>query len=155
MAGWVHSFVKLCIGACLLSAAGGIGYYYSIYLPPRDAPLETSGVRMAAEKSDAEVQQAAAREAAQAKYDNCIRTAENTYSSSYAEQCKRVQDKSASDLRDCLSLEMLTKASCEGMYGGRSSSSDCSLPSAIGSALSDQLDKSRKRCLDEGRAGLQ
>jgi hypothetical protein len=110
---------------------------------------------MVGEKRGAVVQQAATREAVQARYESCIRAAENTYSSSYAEECKRVTDKSASDLRECLSLEMLTKASCEAMYGARSSSSDCSLPSAIGSALSDQLEKSRKRCLDESRAGFQ
>jgi hypothetical protein len=120
-----------------------------------DAQLEASGVRLAAEKSDAEVQQTAAREAAQAKYENCIRTAENTYSSSHAEQCKRVQEKNASDLRDCLSLQLLTKSSCEAMYGGHGSSSDCSLPIAIDSALSDQLKISRNRCLDESRTGLQ
>jgi hypothetical protein len=49
----------------------------------------------------------------------------------------------------------MSKEVCVSMYSGRDASPSCSLPRALGTDLSDELDKSRKRCLDESRAGLQ
>jgi hypothetical protein len=170
MTGLVDTFVKLCVGVSLLGAAGSIGYYYTVYLPSRDAQfdrdrrLEAARVeysrqaeqaRLAAEKRDAEKEQAAAREAVQARYQNCVRQAENLYSFSWANQCKSTADKAARELKDCLSQVTLSKSSCETIYGGRDSSPNCALPRPVGSDLSDTLDKSRRRCLDESRAGLQ
>jgi hypothetical protein len=40
MAGTVDAFLKVSIAASLLLAAGSVGYYYSIYLPKRDAQID-------------------------------------------------------------------------------------------------------------------
>jgi hypothetical protein len=153
-----------------LGAASSIGYYYAVYFPSRDAQvdrdrkLEATRVeysrqaeqaRLAAEKRDAEIEQAAAREAVQARYQNCVRRAEDFYSSSWANQCKRIADKAAKELKDCLSQGALDKGGCETIYGRHDSSPNCGLPRPVGSDLGDELDKSRRRCLDESRAGLQ
>jgi hypothetical protein len=170
MAGSVDTFLKLCVGVSLLGAASSIGYYYAVYLPSRDAQFDrdrkleaarveysrqTEQARLAAEKRDAEIEQAAAREAVHARYQNCVRRAEDFYSSSWANQCNRIADKAAKELKDCLSQGILNKGSCESIYGGRDSSPNYSLPRPVGSDLGDELDKSRKRCLDESRAVLQ
>jgi hypothetical protein len=80
MAGTVDAFLKVSIAASLLLAAGSVGYYYSIYLPKRDAQIDRErliersrveitekavAARLQAEKEEAESQAAAARLSAQ------------------------------------------------------------------------------------------
>jgi hypothetical protein len=176
MAGKVDAFLKICLATAVLVASAGVAYYYVIYLPQRDAQLDrerklefaraeyarqaeqarlaAQQARLEEEKRAAELAQAAAREASQQRYQTCIRVAENFYSASWAAQCKRIADKAAKDLKDCNS-QGLNKDSCQNVYGGRDASPNCSLPRVVGTDLSDELEKSRKRCLDESRAGLQ
>ena len=176
MVGKVDAFLKLCVAAAMLVVSASVAYYYVIYLPQRDTQLDRDRWREAArveftrqveqtrlaaeqarrdeERREAESAQAAAREASQQRYQNCLRTAEDIYSSNWATQCKRIADKAAKDLKDCIVQGIADKEKCESIYG-RDASLNCILPRVVGADISDVLDRSRKRCLDENRAGLQ
>jgi hypothetical protein len=160
MAGPIDTFLKLCVGISLLGAAGSVGYYYSVYLPSRDAQLDrdrrleaahaeysrqAEQERIAAEKRDAEVRSAAAREASQATYQVCIQNAEANYSGTWATNCKRISEQNAKSNKDCLT-QGSTKSYCDTVYGSRDASPSCALPRILGSDLNDQLEKARKRC---------
>jgi hypothetical protein len=170
LAGKVDAFLKISAAASIMLASASVGYYYVVYLPQRDAQTDrerkletaraeysrqTEHARLAAEKRDAEEKEIAAREAVQARYQGCIRSAESNYSASWATQCRRISDKSAKDYNDCVTKGQMSKELCVSMYSGRDASPSCSLPRALGTDISDELDKSRKRCLEESRAGLQ
>jgi hypothetical protein len=176
MVGKVDTFLKLCVAAAMLVASASVAYYYVIYLPQRDVRLDrdrrlevglaqyarqAERAKSAAEQSrrdeekrDAELAQAAAREASQQRYQNCLRTAEDIYSAFWAAQCKRIADKAAKNLKDCIAQGIADKEQCHSIYS-RDVSPNCVLPRIVGTDISDVLDKSRKRCLDENRAGLQ
>jgi hypothetical protein len=169
MAGPVDTFLKLCVGISLLGAAGSVGYYYSIYLPARDTQLDrdrkleaaraeysrrAEQERIAAEKHATEERQAAAREASQVAYQVCIQTAEGIYNSGWASNCKRIAEQNSKANKDCLT-QGTPKSSCDAIYANRDTSTNCALPRVLATDLDDQLDKARKRCLEENRAGLQ
>jgi hypothetical protein len=182
MAGAVDTFLKISVAVSLLGAAGSVAYYHSIYLPMRDAQLdrdrkqETSRaeyarqselakataqkreaeIRDAAEKREAAERQAAERETIQSRYQGCVRRAEYNYNSNWAQQCKKEIDGAATKYKDCISQPQADKNFCNTLYSARNNSpTDCSLHRVLGGDLNDQLEKSRKRCLDESRAGLQ
>lgn len=169
MAGPVDTFLKLCVGLSLLGAAGSVGYYYSVYLPSRDAQLDrdrkldaahaeyakqAAEARIAAEKRDAEERQAAARDASQTAYQVCTANAQANYSAVWATSCKRIADQSAKSNKDCLT-QGSAKSYCDTVYASRDASPNCALPRVLANDLTDQLEKARKLCLDESRAGLQ
>ncbi len=164
----VDAFLKLSLAVSLLAAAGSVGYYHAIYLPARDSQLDrdrkiesaraeysrqAEQARLAEENRQAEENQAAAREAVQVRYRTCLTNAENNYSYSWAQACKRISDQAVKDSKDCLSQPVNTKSSCDLLYPERAR--DCtSLPRVLATDIGD-LDKARKRCLDESQAGLQ
>lgn len=157
-----------------------MGYYYSAYLPARDAQLDRdrkleaaraeyarqaeqarltaarqeSEARAAAEKQEADERLAAAREAVQRRYRTCVSNAEANYSANWTQACRRISEKTAKDYKDCLA-QGTAKSTCDQVYSERSASPDCSLPRALGNDISEVLDKTRARCLEESRAGLQ
>ena len=168
MAGPVDAFLKLSIAISLLGAAASVGYYYSVYLPARDAQVDrerkldaaraeysrqAEQARTETQKREVEAKEAAAREATQGRYLACIHIAESNYSGGWADQCKRNADKTAKNRKDCISTGS-TKDTCDMLWAADSSPS-CTLPRGIGTDLNEELDKSRKRCLEESRAGLQ
>jgi hypothetical protein len=162
-----------------LGAAGSVGYYYSIYLPARDAQLDRDRKleavraeysrqaeqarlaaekreaedRLSAEKREAEERQAAAGEAVQLRYRTCIRIAEGNYSATWTQQCKKISDRASKDYKDCLSKGTFDKATCDTLYSERDASPDCALPRTIGTDISDILDKARRAFLDPSRLG--
>jgi hypothetical protein len=181
MPGAVDAFLKISLAVSLLGAAGSVGYYYSVYLPLRDAQLDrdrkldaarsedsrrAEKARLAAEKLEAEIKsaeekreaeerQAAEREAIQSRYRSCISRAELNYNANWAQSCKRISDKAAKDYKECIS-GTLGKTACDSIYTERNASpTNCSLPRVVGQDINDELDKTRKRCLEESRAGLQ
>jgi hypothetical protein len=97
MAGPIDAFLKVSVAMSLLGAAGSVSYYYSIYLPARDAKLDHDRIseaarldyskqveqaQLAAEKRDAEEKDTATREA-EGRYRTCIAIAERNYTSSW------------------------------------------------------------------------
>lgn len=150
------------------AAAASVGYYFAVYLPARDAQLDrerrleaaqieyskqSEQARVAAEKRVAEEKQIAAQAAVQSRYQSCVRTAENNYNASWAQACKMVSDKSAKGFKDCVSGGS-TKEWCDKIWTDRNISPDCTLPRAVGTDIDNLLENSRKRCLEESRAGL-
>jgi hypothetical protein len=171
LVGKVDAFLKFSVAVSLLLAAGSVGYYYSIYLPARDSQLDrdrkietarseyskqAEQARLAAEKREGEELQAAAREAVQVRYRTCVRTAENNYNYAWAQTCKRISDQAVKNRKDCLSQQVNTKVTCDLLYPDRAPTTECtSLPRALATDMGDELDKTRKRCLEESQAGLQ
>jgi hypothetical protein len=180
MAGPIDTFLKVSTAAAALFAAASVGYYFLLYLPQRDAQLDrerrldaarieysrqaeqarisaekaNEQARAAAEKHDLEARQEVAREAIQTRYRSCVRNAEINYSSAWAEGCKQQSDRASKAYRNC--MKDPNNSFCDTLYSERANLSlDCSLPRALGTDISESLDKARKRCLDESQAGLQ
>jgi hypothetical protein len=108
------------------------------------------------QKREAQERQAAAQEAVQLRYRSCVRSAENAYTISWAQECKRMVDRAVAKYKECVSEKPTEKNCCDTLYSERNGSpTNCSLPRLLGQDISDNLDKWRKRCLDESRAGLQ
>lgn len=164
----------------MLGAAGSVGYYYSVYLPSRDAQIDHESklqaaraeyarqadqarqaaerreaeARATAERQEAEEKKTAEREAIQRRYRTCMRNAEVNYSTSWEDACKRISDQAAKGHRECIS-KGIAKSTCDLIYPSRERNPDCSLPRTVGNDITEVLEKSRTRCLDESRAGLQ
>jgi hypothetical protein len=178
VAGPVDAFLKLSVAVSLLGAAGSVGYYYSIYLPGRDAQLDRdrkqeaaraeysrqaeqarlreAEIRSAEEKRETEERQAAALEAVQLRYRGCVRSAEDNYSANWARECKKTVDTAAAKYKQCFSEKPTEKSWCDTLYSDRNlSPTNCALPRVVAQDITEVLDKGRKRCLDESRAGLQ
>ncbi len=169
LAGPVDTFLKASIAASVLIVSASIAYYYLHYLPQRDAQIDSDRmlerarveysrqaeqVRLSAEKRANEEKQTADREAQQARYEFCVHAAETNYSRQWADQCKRISDKAQKQRADCIS-KATDKASCDMIYPPGDASPNCSLPRVLGTDIDDQLQKSRERCLQESRLGLQ
>ena len=180
MATTIDSILKVSIAASVLTVSASISYYYLRYLPERDAQIESdrklekaraeyskqaeqarlsaerreADIRLAAEKRDAEEKEAAGREAIQIRYRNCLRVAQLNYSANWSQACNQISDDATKSYKECIS-QGTVKATCDRLYGGRSASSDCSLPRFRATDINDDLDKAKKRCLEESRAGLQ
>jgi hypothetical protein len=166
MAGPVDAILKLSVAVSLLGAGASVGYYYSAYLPARDAKLdnerrlETAHAEFArkvaeehadAERSAAEDRQARERAAVQASYDACINRVVAGYNASWASNCKRLADQARKSRAGCTG----TAESCDLIFPARDAGPDCALPPNLASSLDTQVDRDKDRCLQESRAGLQ
>jgi hypothetical protein len=170
MAGKIDAFLKLSVALSLLGAAGSVGYYYSVYLPTRDAQLERDRkvenaklefARLAeteARRSEAQAQEeqkAADKAAIRDRYQTCVNGADATYSSNWALNCKRLADKQVKDRSECLTGGMMQKSTCDSLYATRDPTGNCSLPRPIASDLDGDRHRAREMCLRESQAGLQ
>lgn len=169
MSGKIDAFLKISIAASVILAASSVGYYYVVYLPKRDAQLDADKnldraraeyarlaeqARVAAEKQSAEQKQAADRVAVQNRYQICVRTAENIYTTSWASQCKSIAAKSIKQHADCVAQGTLQRSSCDTIYSIADATPTCDLPRIMGKDLDDDLEKARSRCLQESQSGL-
>lgn len=169
MANTIDSFLKISIAASVLIASASISYYYLRYLPERDAQIERDQKlekaraeyarqaelsRLAAEKKADAEKQSAARDAIQGRYQACLAAAETNYSLAWSGQCKHVADTAQKSRSDCLS-KTTEKSTCDLIYPKVDFNPDCSLNRVSGNDLNDQLQRSRERCLQESRLGLQ
>jgi hypothetical protein len=166
VAGKADVFLKVSMGLALLIGAGCVGYYYAVYLPARDAQLDserrlekaraefarrTAEERAEAEKQAAEERQAVGRAAAQANYEACIGRAEATYDANWAANCKGLADKSRKNRAACTQ----TPATCDLIYPARDASPNCSLPIDLARSLKADVSREKDRCLQQSQAGLQ
>ena len=177
MAAKIDALLKLSVIASLLLASSGVGYYYGIYLPGRDAQLDEERVlqkvrayadkraeqeRLASEQREFEQRQAAAKVAsekekavAEVRYQTCLKDASFTRDASWAGECKRLADKALQDHADCLTKSNLSQGYCDTAYRSRDASANCTLPVTVATALDGDLNKARNRCLQERKAALE
>jgi hypothetical protein len=166
----MNTLLKLSVIVSLLLASSGVGFYYAVYLPRRDAQLENerrqekaqadaqkrvAQERSLAERKKAEQRQAETKASAEAHYQTCLNKANMTHESSWAAECKRLAEKALADHSECLTKPKLPKGYCDAAYGLRDASPGCVLPQKVATGLDGDLSEARNRCQRERRAALQ
>jgi len=161
--------VKVFAVAALLSAGAVIDYYYGEHLPQPDADgasartLEqteayaqkrAAQLRFATEQQQTEQRRAAAKVAAEGRYQSCLVAADSAHDTSWAAACKRMADKLVAEHADCLSKPKLSQGYCDAAYRMRDGSPHCILPVAVASDLDGGRSSARMRCLQEREAAL-
>jgi hypothetical protein len=181
LAGKIDAFFKGSVAVSFLLAAGSVAYYFAVYLPGRDARLDheqkvdaakaeyarradeqarraaqqAQEEQRAAEQDVQEQRRASEKQAARDRYQRCVRSAEYTYSSNWANNCKRLAEDQIKKRADCLRTETVGKSSCEVIYATRDGSPNCTLPRVIAADLDADHDKAKDRCLRESQLNLQ
>ena len=170
MAARIDALFKLSVIVALLLAASGVGYYYGVYLPRRDAQLDQERAleqarteaerlatreRLAAEQKQSAQRQAEAKAGAESRYQACLDTASMTHDTSWAVECKRLAEKAQQDHDDCLAKSKLSLEYCNTAYRMRDGSPNCTLPLKVATDLDGGLTKARNRCAQERKAALQ
>ena len=170
MAVSINALLKLSIIASLLIGSSGVGYYYGVYLPRRDAQLDEERAqekaraaaekrarqeKVAAEQKETEQRQSAAKAGAEARYQTCVKAAAASHDASWATECKRLADKAKADHTECLNKSKLSPGYCDAAYRNRDGSANCTLPQKIATALDGDLNDARNRCQRERKAALQ
>jgi len=165
----IDALLKIVACASLICASGSASYYYLVYRPAQDALIQTVRLRekfhdelekraeqqrIIIDRQAIEERQAAERLAAHDRYEACLSAASLSYDRSRASSCKRLVEKAAKDRADCIAKGQLSAEGCKIVHELRDASSACSLPRATLMDLDDQLEKARKRCLEENKAGL-
>jgi hypothetical protein len=170
LAASVNLVLKLSVIVSLLLASSGVGYYYAVYLPRRDAQLDSERAqdkaradaerkradreRQVAEQKKSEQRQADTK-AAEARYQSCVNSATTAHVTSWAVECKRLAEKAAADHAECLSKTRLSKGYCDTAYRMRDGSRNCTLPVKVAADLDGDLNNARNRCARERKAALQ
>lgn len=159
-------FTRGIIAAAMLAAAG-IGSYYGVYVPARDAKLAAEQAlakaqaeaemragqqRLLAQRQAAEERQAQAQAAAQIRYQACLHEAVAAHDASWAPECKNLHDKDSAAHADCLDKLKLPKTYCDSAYVIRDDSPKCTLPAEIASVIDADLERARNRCRKEKEA---
>jgi len=170
LAAKIDALFKLSMIASLLLAASGVGYYYAVYLPGRDAQLDgeralektrayaqkrAAQVQLASEQRELELRRSVEKAAAESRYQTCLNSASAAHDASWAAECKRIAEKVIGDHAACLSKSKLSQGYCDAAYRARDGSPNCTLPLAIATELDGGLNKARKRCLQERQAALE
>ena len=170
MAAKLDTLLKLSVIASLLLAASGVGYYYAVYLPRRDAQRDEARVaeqlrayarqraeaaRALAERRQLEERRTAAKAAAEGRYETCLTSASATRDASWSAACKSLADQAEQDRTGCLANTNLPKGYCDAVYQARDASPHCVLPAKISTGLDGDLTLARRRCLQQRDAALQ
>ena len=170
MAAKIDALLKLSVIASLSLASSGIGYYYAVYLPRRDAELENERalektrayaqkraeqVKVAADQQVSARRQAMGTAVAELRYQACLNSAGAAHDVAWAAECKRIAEKALQDHANCLAKSKLSRGYCDAAYQNRDGSPTCTLPVATASDLDGGLNKARNRCLQERQAALE
>jgi hypothetical protein len=170
LAARLDALFKLGIVASLLLASAGVGYYYAVYLPRRDAELDNQRTlekaqadaqkraareRSLVEQKQSERRQAAAKAGAEDRYQTCLKSASVTHDASWAAECKHLAAKALADHADCLAKSKLSHGYCDAAYRTRDASPNCTLPVRIATSLDGDLTIARNHCLRERKAASQ
>jgi len=169
LAAKIDALLKLSIIAAVLLASSGVGYYYAVYLPRRDAELaneralektrtyaqkRAEQVKVAADQRGPAQRQAMETAVAELRYQTCVNNAAATHDASWTAECKRLAEKALQDHADCLAKPRLSRGYCDAAYRARDGSPTCALPPAVATDLDGSLNKARSRCLQERKAAL-
>jgi hypothetical protein len=169
LAAKIDGVLKLSIIASLLLASSGVGYYYAVYLPGRDAQLDNEIIlektqafahkraeqaRSLAEQQVLEKRLSAEKAAADIGYQTCLDSAGAARIASWAEACKRLAETALANHADCLSKSKLSPGYCDAAYKTRDASPNCTLPVKIAADLDGALNMARKSCLRQRDAAL-
>lgn len=146
MANKLDAVLKIGTVAALLIAASGIGYYYGLYLPARDARLDAER-RLAASEKDLHQAEALQR------YQQCQQNAAKDYSDNWAAACQANAAITRKEFSNCLALGG-SKTMCSASWGAGNSSPDCLLPGTRAKELNANLEQARNLCLKEYNAGI-
>lgn len=149
----MDKFVRLAIVIGALLAGGGVFYHYVIFLP---------GVERAKqEQLVAEKQAASDKERVkQRTYERCIAIASSSYDADWASACASVSASTEIKRKNCLAdpaivnNQFMGTAYCTSTFAPTDPSPNCSLPRSRADSLNSYLEGSKKKCLDEARAGL-
>jgi hypothetical protein len=170
VAGRFGARLKLGIVTAALLASSGVVYYSAVYVPRRDAALESERMlkqaradadkraaqqRLLAQQSAAQQRQADGRAAAQARYQACLADAGAVHDASWAAACKQNGDKVRQDHDDCLAKLHLPRSYCDSAYTVSDDSPQCTLPSEIATVLDAALQRARNQCLRDSQAAVQ
>lgn len=166
----MNAVLKLSVIVSLLMASAGVGYYYAVYLPERDAKLDRERAleamraeaerqaaqeRMVAQQREAQARKAATKVAAETSYQDCVNAANATHEAAWTAECKRLADKTLENHAGCLSQKKLSQGYCDAAYRTRDPSPHCVLPVAVATAIDGDQEKARRRCLRERDVTLQ
>jgi hypothetical protein len=166
----IDRLLKLGVAALIVLAACGVGYYYAVYVPAReariahkrqieqarvDAAARAAVERLLAEQEASRQRVAAAEAAAQDRYQGCLKDADAGHDVVWAAACQRLADQAQTERADCLANDQLPKAYCDSSYPPRDASSHCALPAEISSPLDADLTHARDRCLQDSKAAVQ
>jgi len=163
----IDGLLKLGAAAAIVLAAGSVGYYYAVYLPGRDARIESERLsaqaradaaaraeeaRRLAEQQALQQRRLMAQAAAETRYQACAKDAGAVHDAAWAAECKRLADQTQKDHADCLANGRLSKAYCDSSYGPRDASPNCALPAEVSTHLDADLARTRSRCLHDSEA---
>jgi hypothetical protein len=166
LTGKLGASLKFGVVALAALAASGIAVYYTLYLPFREAQLANERLleearrhaaenRLLAQEQDAQEHQAAAKAAAQARYQSCVAAAQGNHDTVWAAECKRRSEQIRQDHDDCLNKLKLPQTYCDTSYVVRDDSPTCTLPGTIGTVFDADLERARNRCLRDSQTVLQ
>jgi len=166
----MNTFLRLSVVVSVLLASSAIAYHYALYLPRRDAQLDTEWKqekaqaedrkrvaqdRSAGEQKKFEPRQADSKAAAEARYQACLNKANANHETSWAAECKHLAEKAQVDRAECLTKPKLPKGYCDTAYRPRDGSANCVLPQKVATNLDGDLNDARNRCQRERRAAMQ
>jgi hypothetical protein len=156
--------------AALLLASSGVGYYYAVYLPARNAQQNeqslaealhaygrqrAEAVRAVTEQQHTKQRLAADKAAAESRYATCLSSASATHDAAWSDACRRLADQALEDRGNCLANKKLPQGYCGAAYRSRDSSPHCILPADVASAIDGNLTVARNQCRQQRNAALQ
>jgi hypothetical protein len=166
----LNALLKIGLIAAPLLTSSGVGYYYAVYLPARDAQRNeerlaealhaygrqrAEAVRAVAEQQHAELRLAADKAAAEGRYTTCLSGASAAHDAAWSEACQRLADKALEDRGNCLPNRKLPQGYCGAAYRSRDASPHCILPAEIATAIDGNLNLARNQCRQQRNAALQ
>lgn len=170
MAAGIKALLKLSVIIALLVAASSIAYYYTVYLPDRDARLDQERAleqaravgdkrakeeQLAFQQKQTEERRAVAKTGADSRYQACVDSASAAHDASWAAACKRLAEKAMQDHADCLAKSKLSQQYCDAVYRATDGSPNCRLPVKVATEIDGGLTNARNRCTAERNAALQ
>jgi hypothetical protein len=162
--GVLNTLLKASIVVSVAIATLGVGYYFAIYVPKKDAAqdAERSAEVLRLNRSRAEQEPGTEDERAAAaqkklrissRYEACVRDAELSYRYNATDKCRHIVEERRKMFDDC--TRTLPQPTCEAIHGTFNQSDNCALPTNLAKSLDDELEKSKNRCLQEFQLGLQ